>query len=271
MSNLLKFNSVVIKDQDKLVIDSNRMVDEIIEQRRKLLEESGNAPVADSDGFVCGLEAAMVEELISDEEEVKEVHHEIDLEAIKLKEEELLNEARLEAEKIKAEARTAGYEAGLSEGRAEASLELDKKLAAMDEELFNKKEALEREYQTLRETMEPELVETLIQVFSKVTHTIAEGKKGIVIALANTVLKNTEMSKSYLVKVSEEDYGFVASNVDMISQGVAKDVKIDVCIDFQLSRNQCIIETDLGVFDCSLDIQLENLINDIRLLSCLDD
>lgn len=270
MSNLLKFNSVVIHDQDKLVIDSNRMVDEIIEQRRKLMGTNNPERSESEDGFVCGLDAATVEQLVSDEEPQVEVHHEIDMEEIKRQEEELLAVAREEAECIKSNARSEGYETGLNEGREAAFKELEAHKAKLNEDFANQKAALEAEYRTLREEMEPELVETLIQVFSKVTHAIAENKKDMVVTLANNVLKNTEMSKMYLIKVSEEDYNFVASNTDMIVQGVAKDVKIDICVDFQLKRNQCIIETDLGVFDCSLDIQLESLISDIRLLSCLE-
>ena len=34
-----------------------------------------------------------------------------------------------------------------------------------------------------------------------------------------------------------------------------------------MKKNECIIETDAGVFDCSLDIELNNLIKDIKLLS----
>ena len=269
MSNLLKFNSVVIRDNDKMVIDSNRMVEEIIEQRRKILGQSADGPIADSDGFVCGLEAATVEQLVA-EEEPEVVVPEVDYEALRIREEELLQAARDEAVAIKEDARNSGFEEGLVEGREAAMRELEQNRIALEQEYEERKRLLEADYQAMKANMEPELVETLVQVFSKITHTMAESKKDLVVALANSVLKNTEKSKSYLIKVSEEDYGFVASNLDMILHGVAKDVKIDACVDFQLKRNQCIIETDLGVFDCSLDIQLENLINDIRLLSCLE-
>ena len=35
-----------------------------------------------------------------------------------------------------------------------------------------------------------------------------------------------------------------------------------------MKRSQCLIDTDMGIFDCSLDIQLENLIDDIKILAC---
>ena len=55
----------------------------------------------------------------------------------------------------------------------------------------------------------------------------------------------------------------------MISGAVSKDTQIEITEDSALKRNECLIETDAGVFDCSLDVQLDNLIKDIRLLSCM--
>ena len=47
--------------------------------------------------------------------------------------------------------------------------------------------------------------------------------------------------------------------------------QIEVVEDLTLKQNECLIETEGGVFDCSLDIQLEDLISDIKVLSCLGD
>lgn len=37
--------------------------------------------------------------------------------------------------------------------------------------------------------------------------------------------------------------------------------------DPMLEENQCMIETDSGIFNCSLGVQLENLIKDLKSLS----
>ena len=39
--------------------------------------------------------------------------------------------------------------------------------------------------------------------------------------------------------------------------------------DMALKQNECMIETDSGVFNCSLDVELHNLIKQIKLLSCM--
>jgi flagellar biosynthesis/type III secretory pathway protein FliH len=38
--------------------------------------------------------------------------------------------------------------------------------------------------------------------------------------------------------------------------------------DSLMKSNECLIETDFGVFDSSLDVQLSNLAKDIKLLAC---
>lgn len=276
MSNLLKYNSFVIQNQDKFVIDSNKMADEIVEQYRQLHAKAEQELVPDADGFVCGLEAATVEQLVRDDadsgqQEMQPEFQPIDMAEIHRQEEEIINQARTEAELIKSRAQAAGYEQGIAEGREVAEQQLDARMKQLDREYTERLNALEAEYARKYHEMEPALVNTLIEVFSKITNTMADGKRDTVLFLVNGVLRNTEVSKEYVIRVSEDDYNYLLSNKHLIHNGINKDIKIDICIDAGLTRNQCIIETDSGVFDCSLDIQLENLINDIRLLSCLGD
>ena len=67
--------------------------------------------------------------------------------------------------------------------------------------------------------------------------------------------------------VAVEDAIFLRENKDKIIGSSRNDIHIEVVSDPSMKRNECLIDTDTGVYDCSLDIQLENLINDIRILS----
>ena len=51
---------------------------------------------------------------------------------------------------------------------------------------------------------------------------------------------------------------------------MSKDITLDITTDDTLGKNDCIIETDGAVFDCSLDKELANLTKKIKMLSCLD-
>ena len=44
-------------------------------------------------------------------------------------------------------------------------------------------------------------------------------------------------------------------------------MSLEIISDLSLEGNQCIIETDTGIFDCSMDVQLKNLIKDLKSLS----
>ena len=54
-----------------------------------------------------------------------------------------------------------------------------------------------------------------------------------------------------------------------MQEAVPQNGSLEIVKDATLERNQCLIETDGGIFDCSLDVQLENLIMDVKALSCM--
>ena len=47
---------------------------------------------------------------------------------------------------------------------------------------------------------------------------------------------------------------------------VNEDVQIEIVMDPALSESQWIIDADSGVYDCSLDVELDNLTRDLRSL-----
>ena len=140
---------------------------------------------------------------------------------------------------------------------------------SMNEREYEQKKAqLEKEYNDLKAAIEPELVETITEVFRKITYTVAEDNKEIIIGLINGVMKNSDISNEFVIRVSPDDYRFLVNNQGKIYCAVSKEVNMDIVEDAAMKKNQCIIESDTGVYDCSLDIELNNLIRDIKLLSC---
>ena len=41
-------------------------------------------------------------------------------------------------------------------------------------------------------------------------------------------------------------------------------------MDESMQQGQCTIDTDEGIFDCGVDVQLDNLIKDLKTLSCIE-
>lgn len=272
MSNLLKYNHVVVKNEDKHVIDSNELLKNILSAKKNTT--SGNTfaekSIPDPDGFVCGIDAARVEKLISDEEERQDDNNAGILEDARKQAEDILEDAKKQAEDILKDARENGYKEGYEKGSIESKQKSDDLQAKLEADYKSMSEKLQNEYDEKYQVMESELVDTLMEVFSKVTLTIAEDKKDLVLLLIQRTLKDADANKDFLIRVSDVDYGFVMNSIDKLYDCVSLDSKIEVVRDNTLKKNQCIIETDAGAFDCSLDIQLEGLISEIKLLSCLN-
>lgn len=272
MSNLLKYNHVVVKNEDKHVIDSNELLKNILSAKKNTT--SGNSfaekSIPDPDGFVCGIDAARVEKLISDEEEQKDDNNAGILEDARKQAEDILEDAKKQAEDILKDAKENGYREGYEKGTIESKQKSDDLQTKLEADYKSMSEKLQNEYDEKYQVMESELVDTLMEVFSKVTLTIAEDKKDLVLLLIQRTLKDADANKDFLIRVSDVDYGFVMNSIDKLYDCVSLDSKIEVVRDNTLKKNQCIIETDAGAFDCSLDIQLEGLISEIKLLSCLN-
>ena len=278
MSNLLKRSTVINKDER--VIDYN----DLIKKKIQTIMESKHNEM-DADGFINGLHADVVEELISDDgtadaltddAAMGEQQAAASLENANAEAERIIEEARLQAEQIIADANKnadAAFEEakqnGYYEGNEKAQEEMNIKQAQLEAEFDNKRKELEQEYNNLKESIEPELVEVITDVFRKVTGVVAEDNQEIILHLINDVMHNADGSRDYVIKVSPDDYKFLVNNQGKIYCAMSREVNIDIVEDATLERNQCMIETNTGIFNCSLDIELNNLIKNIKLLSCV--
>lgn len=278
MSNLLKKGSTISRDER--VIDYN---ERIKEKLQLIMEANAAAGRAAGDGFINGLTAEVVERLTTDEEDagqetaVTEEQINVQIQEMKEEAQKLLDNANEQAQQIieqaqeqikhlEEEARQRGYK----EGQSKALAELEDAKKNLLQEFSDKSEKLEAEYIQRKKQIEPELADVLTGVFEKVILTVAEDDKSILLHLINSTLENSDKSHEFLIKTSPEDYKFLINNQGKIYCAMTKEITLEITPDETLERNQCIIETDGGVFNCSLDIELDNLIKKIKMLSCMD-
>lgn len=264
LSNLLKAG--YIKEEGTKIIDYNEMIFEKLENIRKTFQaENPDEEGAEPGEFVQGLTAEVVEELVNPEEELNKAREEADVLLAEAREqaERICRKAEADAVQIRENASREGRNQGYQEGCEQARIELEdqKRQMAVEEE------RRERDYRQQVKLIERDLVEVILEVVGKVTHVIGEDKKGLILHLVDNALSRMENSRQFIVRVSREDYQFVADRKDMLLDKVTGSTELEIVKDATLSRNQCFIETDGGIFDCSLDTQLENLITDIKALS----
>ena len=112
--------------------------------------------------------------------------------------------------------------------------------------------------------MEPRLVEVLTGVYEHVIQVGLADYQDLIVNLVEGVLSQIDGGRSMIVHVSGEDYDYVSSRKADFAVGSAS---LEIVEDITLSKNQALIETESGIFDCSLDVQLRELGKKLRLLS----
>lgn len=282
MSNLLKGS--YIKDKGQRIIDYNDLISNRLEKLKKQAQEGSVDSV-----FMDGISPSMVESLIGTEEDATaatmeplsvEVIQEQQQEVEALKEhaetivrnaqeeaDGILQEARIGAAQIKAEAAKQGHDEGYQKGFEQAEQDGEARCAEKLKELEDDRLRLEEEYQELKAQLEPQIVDKVLSVIEKVTGIVYENNKDILLHLINQVLADIEESGEYVIKVSHEDYDFVLGKQSRLYNASAKDMNIEIVEDRSLKAGKCLIETDGGIFDCSLDVQMDQLVKDMRLLA----
>lgn len=271
-SNLVKqFFMTLPEDKEKLVIDNNDRI-------RRRLEELSRGEGNPEGGFVSGLAIADVIEapedatgnVIKAQDEAKEL-----LEQSRAEAEELRAQAQAEAERILEEARTQaqaekqqvleqakqqGYMEGMSRAQAHEG--------AMEQEYQEKARLLEEEYEQQIEMLEPNLVEAITGIYEHIFHVELSSYREILTGLISDVLHKLDGSRSFIIHVSKDDYAYVnMQKKQMLTGAVSESVSVDVVEDATVGRNECMIETENGIFDCGLGTQLSELKKRLRLLA----
>ena len=272
---------------DELIINSNDLVQERMEELQREMEQKAKEeafrqmmeprPVLDEEGNpVLDEEGNPVVEVPDPSEfEVQEEEPQIDYaEQAREEAEMILNQARMEAdsilqdamnqaEEMRSNAVASGHDEGYRDGMARATQEMEMARAEIQAE----RDQMNAELKDRQQGMGHDLVDVITEVVEKVFLVQFADKKEIVLHLVDNALSNIEGSKIFQIKVSEYNYEFLENNKVDLQDRVGSDVQVDIVLDPLLDQSQCIIETDGGIFDCSLGVQLENLIKDLRSLS----
>ena len=237
MPNLYKQYFVQNQNENARVINPNA----VLEARAAKILERQRAEQKHQEELSRSFEAGIVTETTDKIEEtepvceaqlVKEEAERI-LNDAKCQAEAVLNQAYADAKNIHEEARVQGY----ADGNAAMQKELEEARMKLLEELS-----------------------------SKVFHIQFDNKKHILMHLIDDAILNIEGDRKFRIKVAESNVLFLENHREDILERVGHGIELEFIADSTMDGNECLIETDSGVFDCSLGTQLENLIKDIRSL-----
>lgn len=274
MSNLIKSVYFSVDPSKVRLIDSDEQIEEYIPSifEREEAEEfhfqtfGESLSEGEEESYSDGLSVISMNDVAREEREKISAELQQEREDIlamaRQEAEEIIEQARAQAGVVQEQARAEGEKLGREDGKIQAALELEQKRQELEEEYQGLCQELEKQ----REELEPVFANLVASLVKKITGVVCENKKDVILYLIGNAVRNLEKTKQIIIRVSKRDMGRVSSRKATF-KSLAKDVQeLDIVEDASLEENQCIIETDYKVIDCSLDAQLENLEEHIKML-----
>ncbi len=260
MSNLLKtgFQSFTDKNSEPFIIDVNsrkintdsvkgRIIRPMEEKNESTQDENNSANEAILD------DAFEKAKLLRDEAMVNAA--------------QIIARANEEAETIREQARENGYNQGLEEGNMEAMKRADKYLENLQREQDEILQKNAEEFQRHLEETENDIVDIMCMLIEKLTGILVDDYKPVLLHMINNALGETESCRTFEIRVAEDCYDYISENKDRLLGASNPNISIDIFGDPKLNRRQCIIESENGIIDLSMDVQIKNLMTVIKLLT----
>ena len=176
---------------------------------------------------------------------------------------DILDAAQSQANAMKSHAEAEGHQAGFDKGYQESIM----KQTEMEADVERQRQAMMADIAEKEKNMEKELVDEVCQVVEKVFLAKFGDDKNIIFHLLDNVISNVDSSKSFIIRVNEQNMEFLRNKKDELQTKVGQEVSLDIVLDPLLNDSQCMVETDGGLFDCSMDTEMRNLIKEIKALS----
>lgn len=294
-SNLLKqgYSFFLNGTEEKRIIDTNELAAKRLENLRENLNRQAMSMQAQgeefAEGFVQGIEAVDVSALLDAADEGSAVlkaetlpgqtqgapddAHILEEAGSRAKEivddakaqaEQIIQEAREQAEDLKRTATDEGRMNGYREGKQRAEAEAE----GLKQRLLDREAQLEEEYQSTLSQMEPQLVDAITGIYEHIFHVELQSYREILVHLIASTLRKAEGNKDFLVHVSREDYSYVSMQKKQLQAVLAgNSVTLEIVEDVTLGKDECMIETEGGIFDCGLGTQLDQLRKKLLLLA----
>lgn len=297
MSNLLKGYFVQVDDAER-EIDSNDLVEAKVQEevqrltRLQLLAEEGLLSEDGEEGFTEGLPISNIDALVGEDaesavlradapapgpasaldaerEELENIREEKEnllgqIEELNAQADEIIANASAEAESLINEAyenaKNEGYNAGFNEGMQAVESE-----RAAVEEL---RDSLQREYEAQLLDLEPRFIDAITKIYEQIFKIDLSSSVVILRALLIDTILGTDSARNIIVHISREDYQeIIAIKEDILTETGMQEDNVEFVQDATLGQGACIVETENGVFDCSLGTELEELRRKLMILS----
>ncbi len=234
-------------------------------EKQHLLEEAN----AQADEIIKNAKDAAFEEVKRKTDEASVIKSDAQAQAdeiianAKSEAEKIIQDAHLEEQKIKDDAKQDGFKQGHDDGYSAGESEIERlveRLRKMVEALMLRREEI------LKET-EQQIVELVILMTRKVVKIISETQKTAIMSNVLAALKKVKSRGNVILHVNLEDLKLASANADEFIKRVENIQGITVVEDSTVEKGGCVVETDFGAIDARISSQLSELEEKIMEIS----
>ncbi|MGE0826625.1 MAG: FliH/SctL family protein [Candidatus Binatia bacterium] len=170
--------------------------------------------------------------------------------------EEILLQARTEAEALKQEAYEQGLAQGCKEGEERSKAELFASLAAF----AHAEQSLLTLEQQLVTHFAQEIVQLALEIGEKIVRTKIEEDPTITASVLERARSEVSQARNVTLWLHPVDYKVVLEyRPDLVKMGEEGGRKIEVFTSETISRGGCRVETELGVVDATIPVQMDEI------------
>ncbi|WP_040354246.1 FliH/SctL family protein [Schnuerera ultunensis] len=154
-----------------------------------------------------------------------------------------------------------GYATGYGEGKKESE-------RLIKEALNIKYDYIEKRNRMLKD-LEEDIIQLVITIYEKVLNKKAEEDEELIVSLILNGIDNLEISERLTIIISQEDYDMVNKSKDIILAKASLIDELDIRINSDMEKGDCILETSKG----SVNVSIKNQLDEVRdlLISILNN
>lgn len=160
---------------------------------------------------------------------------------------------------IQEDAYNQAYQLGLEEGREHAFQEHNAKLEAQIDSLEFLLNSLSLLKQELVNSNEPNLVKLVYYLASRVAMKEIKEDPELIVPLIQKYVQEIQEDEQVKVKISASDFQFVESIKERLSKDFEKIKRVKFEASEQVSAGGCVIETNYGIVDATVEQRIEKL------------
>ena len=172
-----------------------------------------------------------------------------------LEAERIIEEAKRNAELLASEIKQKAEEEGYRYGETQALQQYNALIAEAEE--FREKSR--KAYEDTLSSLEHDIIELVLDIAAKVVGDEIRSNREAIMGVVRETILSCCNRENIVVKVSPEDYDYVAANENVLRMSIKGLNELEIRKDASLEKGSCVIETEYGSVDGSVDIRLESI------------